>query len=151
MPDLHTAADRQQIRDGLRDTMDSFSRTPVILRKIGISMSRYNEDRTDGTPTDYSFTAIVTYGKNDVQEDGNLSGKTNFATVEVAVKMTILEGLGLLVDDMPNINPATDLLIINGQIFDITFVSPQGQIDKKQTKANIKGRLKTAYFDSNNM
>ena len=151
MVDLMSPAERQQIRDGFRDTMDTYSRTPIVLKKAGISMSRFNEDRQDIVFTDYSFNAICIYGKTNNAIDGNLSGETDVTTVEISVHLDILEGLGLLVNDIPNINITNDLLLINGVLFDITAVSAQGQVDKRQAKANIKGTAQPLFYDADSV
>ena len=145
--DLLTPAERQQIKDAFRDVMDTYSRTPVTVRIASVSVDRFNEDRVDITYTDYSFDAIVLYGKNNKQNDPNLGGAVDILEVEAIVHLDVLDGVGLLgADDTVLINVATDLLVTNGQEYRIKMVSIQGQVDKKQVKAHIKGQIEKNYY-----
>lgn len=145
--DLLTPAERQQIKDAFRDVMDTYSRTPVVVRCASFSVDRFNEDRGDITYTDYSFDAIVLYGKNNKANDPNLGGAIDVTEAEAIVHLDVLDGIGLLSGgDTVLINVATDLIVINGQEYRINMVSIQGQVDKKQVKAHIKGQLEKNYY-----
>lgn len=147
MVDLLSGADRNDIRDAFRDIMETFSRTPVTIRRAGASVDRFNEDRTDIVYTDYSVLAIVIYGAADKKNDPNLGGAVDVTNVRAVVHLDLLEAVGLLDSEgLPTINETTDLLVVNGQQYRIKEVSVSAQFEKRQTKATIRGQIETTYY-----
>lgn len=148
--DLLTPAERQQIRDGLKDALDTFSKTPITIRITNdLSLSPFNEDRTDRPYADYNFEAQVEYNSSVLnKQDTNLAGTWDDSDVRVYIHLDYIEAAGLLVNDYPNIpNNTSELIVLNGngtrEEYRITHVSVGGAFEKRQTYAKILAKRKT--------
>lgn len=151
MVDLLSAADRAEIEQAFKDVMETYSQTPVIIRKAGLTMSAFNEDREDIDYTDYAFKAIVKYGHQEKMLEPNLGGAFDNDKVLVTIHNSQFVDLGLMIDDFPDINQQTDLIIINGDTFRIDSVSMKSQREKLQTNVYIIASRENRSYNTPNV
>lgn len=143
MPDLFTPAELQQIRDGHRDTMDSYNKTNITVRVTDdIVMSRVQENRKKDY-TDYVLPAQIQYGRTKNKEDVNFAGTWNNLDVICFVHIDYVDAANLLTNDFPDIPMDTSKLIIDNdggvETYRVAHVSVEGAREKRQTYMVIGG------------
>ena len=148
---LYGAGDLSQIEQAYRDIMETYSNNSVTLKVASNSVDRFNEDRGDITFTDYTFLAIVIFGKNPDQADPNLGGAVDITKAQVIVHMDILAALGLLdSNNMPTIATraaSESLMVINGQNYIINDIAQQGHIEgSRQVKCHFDCQIDKQFY-----
>lgn len=137
---LLSTLQQAQIEAGLKSVMDTFSDTPITIIKFGqVSLDPFGEDRSDVSREEYSFDAFFEYKPTKVKEDGNLLGETDNNDVKIIVHLNTLETAGLfdVASNKVLINATTDKVRANGEEFEITSVSLDGQINRRQINCII--------------
>lgn len=146
MANLLSPQDEQQIRDGFKDVLDTFSDTPIeILVTNDISLQPVPEGRSDLSYTSYAFTAYVEYNNGSLnKEDPNFAGTWDNADVRAFVHLDYVEAAGLLINDYPNISPNSSKLVVDNdgrkEVYRITHVSVDGSWRKRQVYMMVRGQ-----------
>lgn len=142
MPSLLNPSEFAEIRAALKDVLDTFATTPIILRVTDdISLDPFNENRSLSY-TDYALNAQVEYNNGyKSKDDPNFAGQYDRADVKVKVHLDYLEDAGLMSNDYPTFSPNTTKLIIDNdgvkERYAIDHVSVDGALGKKQTYCMI--------------
>ena len=151
MANLLTPGEEQQIRDGFKDTLDTWSDTPVTIRVTNdLSLSPFNEGREDLQYTDYQFLAFVEYNNGSQnKEDASFGGTWDNSDIRIFVHLDYVAASGLLVNDYPNISPNSSKLLVdndgNKEIYRITHVSVDGAFGKRQIYMMVRGQREALY------
>jgi hypothetical protein len=151
MSNLLTPAEEAEIKQGFRDTMDTFSDTDITLRIArGVSMAEWSETADARNYQDYTVKAQVVFGTAAAKSDTNMAGVFDSADVSCYIHIDYLVAVGLITNTQPLINPATDVFFINGIEYQMRVGSQQGAlifpiIDNNQVNCVIKGNRAEKY------
>ena len=143
---LLTPQDEQQIREGFKAVLDTFSNTPIVIRVTNdISLQPVQEGRSDLQYTEYNFVAYVEYNNGTAnKEDANFGGVWDNSDVRAFVHLDYVEAAGLMVNDYPNISPNSSRLVVDNdgrkEVYRITHISVDGALGKRQIFMMVRGQ-----------
>jgi hypothetical protein len=103
-----------------RDLIDTFATQSIIYQKKGEQLGRFGNSESDISFVEYTLRCVIVPDNKDKSKvDFAQQGKTDLAEGYILVYWLDLVDNGLVVNDILQMTPAKDFLVMNGERYEI--------------------------------
>ena len=132
MSDLLSTGAISDIKAVLKQVTDTFSKTPVVYRRYGEVMNRFNEDRDKDAPiSTHSILGMVQYAgavRMSVESE-HVEGSQESNDVKITVNFADMVAAGLADGDLVICRVETDWMEVDGVNYNVHTVAYDGFLD----------------------
>lgn len=125
--DLLTAQDVAAVREALENVMDTFLTLPITYKKASTLPDAWGENKAQQF-TNYNLFALYVESDNQTSTvDRTSTGAYDVVDGYFLLSFLRLQEAGLVVNGLPDMNPATDFVEANGKTYQFEGVPVIGQ------------------------